>query len=518
MTNAAPTSQVLQSILDNASRYGERTALVHGDERVSWRDMDANANRVAHHLISLGIGHGDMVCILSPNSIAYVETFLGILKIGACVVPLPTMVTPQSLELMITDSGAKALFLADAYRDLVDPFLDRLDSFVDGGLIAYDFSSPDWADYSASLAAAPDTAPQAHVTESDLFNIIYSSGTTGVPKGITHDHGLRSFQVERLKALGIDETAVTLLSTPLYSNTTLVTLIPTLSAGGCCVLIAKFDVAGYLDLCQRERVTHTMLVPVQYHRIMSYEDFDSFDLSSMRIKLSTSAPLRAALKRDIAARFPGLMLEIYGLTEGGGSTILSVTEFPDKLDSVGMPGMSVEIKIIGEDGQECTQGVAGEIVGRSGAMMTGYHGRQDLTDTILWRDAAGQVFFRSGDMGYFDEDGFLFLSDRKKDMIISGGLNIYADDLERVLLQNDAVDDAAVIAIPSDEWGESPLGLVVLKEGADVSVEDIRTWANGQLGKSQRLARVEARTELPRSPIGKILKRELRLPYWEDVK
>ena len=264
------TSQVLQSILDNATRYPGRTALVAGEERITWRDLDACANRIANSLSGLGIGHGDMVCILSPNSIAYVETFLGILKIGGCVVPLPTMVTPGSLQLMITDCGAKALFLADEYRDLVGPFIDRLDGFVDGGRVAYDFSAPGWNDYTDSVAAAPDSAPTAIVTEQDLFNIIYSSGTTGVPKGITHDHGLRSFQVERLKALGIDETAVTLLSTPLYSNTTLVTLIPTLSAGGCCILMAKFDVGAYLELCQRERVSHIMLVPVQYHRIMSF--------------------------------------------------------------------------------------------------------------------------------------------------------------------------------------------------------------------------------------------------------
>ena len=510
-------SHVLQSILDNATRYGDRTVLVQDDRRISWRELDQQANRVANHLIDLGLGHGDMVCILSPNSIAYVETFLGILKIGGCVVPLPTMVTPESLEMMISDSGAKALFLADEYRSLIDPMINRLDRFVDGGLIAYNFSNAGWSDYNDKTRSASGASPEIEVTEQDAFNIIYSSGTTGVPKGITHAHGMRSFQVDRLKGIGIDETAVSLLSTPLYSNTTLVTLIPTLSAGGCCILMAKFDVLEFLELCQREHVTHTMLVPVQYHRIMAHPEFDRFDLSSMQIKLSTSAPLRATLKRDIAARFPGKMMEIYGLTEGGGSTILSVTEFPDKLESVGKPGLDAEIKIIDDDGVECPQGTAGEIVGRSPAMMTGYHNRKDLTDAILWQDTDGQTFFRSGDMGYFDKDGFLFLSDRKKDMIISGGLNIYADDLERVLLDHSAVDDVAVIGIPSEEWGESPLGLVVLKEGATDNIEDIRLWANKKLGKSQRLARVEARNDLPRSPIGKILKRELRQPYWDDA-
>ncbi len=338
-----------------------------------------------------------------------------------------------------------------------------------------------------------------------------------MPKGIVHDHAMRDAQIERLQRLGIDETAVSVLSTPLYSNTTLVTLIPTLAVGGWCVLMAKFDVEGYLNLCARERATHTMLVPVQYQRIMAHPKFDEFDLLSMQLKLSTSAPLRASLKRDIAARFPGGMIEVYGLTEGGGNTILSVTEFPDKLDSVGRPGQGVDIRIIDEDGHEVPQGQVGEIVGHSPTMMRGYYGRADLTDAAQWRAPDGRFFFRSGDMGRFDEDGFLFLSDRKKDMIISGGLNIYADDLERVLLAHEAIDDAAVIAVPSEEWGETPLGLVVLKAGAGADPEEVRAWANARLGKSQRLGAVEVRESLPRSPIGKILKRELRAPYWEGA-
>jgi len=260
-----------------------------------------------------------------------------------------------------------------------------------------------------------------------------------------------------------------------------------------------------------------MLVPVQYQRIMAHPDFDSYDLGSMQVKWSTSAPLRVAVKRDVAARFPGKMAEVYSMTEGGPTTVLSVTEFPDKLDSVGRPGEGIIMKLIDDDGNEVAPGEIGEIIGHSGSMMIGYHNRPDLTDQITWRDAEGRMYIRSGDMGRFDEDGFLYLSDRKKDMIISGGLNIYADDLERVLLGLDGVVDAAVIAIPSEAWGETPLGLVVLAEGCEAKVEDLRDAANDALGKSQRLAAVEVRDSLPRSPIGKILKRELRAPYWENI-
>ena len=235
------------------------------------------------------------------------------------------------------------------------------------------------------------------------------------------------------------------------------------------------------------------------------------------MKLSTSAPLREGVKRDIVARWPGKMIEVYGLTEGGIGTALSATEFPDKLASVGQAGEGVELRIINEQGVELAKGEIGEIVGRSDAMMSGYHGRKDLTEEMIWRSPDGQVFFKSGDMGRFDEDDFLFLLDRKKDMIISGGFNIYAADIEVALAKHDNVADVAVIGIPSEEWGETPLALVVRSAGSQASAEDIRNWVNERLGKTQRVSAVEFRDNLPRSTIGKVMKRELRVPYWETT-
>ena len=197
------------------------------------------------------------------------------------------------------------------------------------------------------------------------------------------------------------------------------------------------------------------------------------------------------------------------------SVISCVARFPGKLESVVQPGLGTILKIIDEAGREVPPGEVGEIVARSPDMMAGYHGRADLTEEIVWRDGEGQAYFRSGDMGRLDQDGFLYLSDRKKDMINSGGFNIYANDLELVLLDHPAVDDAAVIAVPSERFGESPLALVVLRPGSTERPDDLRAWANARLGKAQRLGAVELRAELPRSAIGKVLKRELRRPYWD---
>ncbi|WP_340243030.1 class I adenylate-forming enzyme family protein [Sulfitobacter pontiacus] len=508
-----PTKTIVEVVRDNAKAHPEKLALVCDGQTVSWGAFDQRINKIANLLLSMGVSKGDNIAIISPNSIPYAELFMGILRAGACVTPLSTMASPDALQKMLTDCGARAIFVAAQYLELVDGFIADLEL----ARFAIDFDHPAFQPYGAEVDGASDSDPEIQIEMSDAFNLIYSSGTTGTPKGILHNHWMRSAQMDRVSPNGYDDNARTLLSTPLYSNTTIVSFLPTLYGGSTVYLMPKFDARGYLEIVQREKITHTMLVPVQYKRIMDVADFDAFDLSSMQVKFSTSAPLRAEVKADVLARFPGKLLEYYGLTEGGGVTVLNSAEHPDKLHTVGQPAPGNEIRLIDETGKEVPKGTVGEICGRGPTMMAGYFGRDDLTADYIWRDAAGNVFFRSGDMGRFDEDGFLILSDRKKDMIISGGLNIYADDLELVLLADPDVTDAAVIGVPSDAWGETPYGLVVLREGATRSGDDICADANAKLGKSQRLSAVELRDELPRSSIGKILKKELRAPFWAAV-
>ncbi len=509
-----PTRTIVEVVRANAKAHPDKTALVCEGETVNWGGFNTQINKIANLLLSLGVAKGDNIAILSPNSIAYAHLFMGILRAGACVTPLSTMASPVALEKMLTDCGAKAVFVAEQYLDLVGGFVAGLDL----ARFALDFEHNAFLPFEEAVDSADATDPNIPIAMEDAFNLIYSSGTTGTPKGILHNHWMRAAQMDRVSPNGYDDDARTLLSTPLYSNTTIVSFLPTLYGGSTVYLMPKFDARGYLEIVQREKITHTMLVPVQYKRIMEVPDFDTFDLSSMRVKFSTSAPLRAEIKADVLARFPGKLLEYYGLTEGGGVTVLNSAEHPDKLHTVGQPAPGNEIRLIDEAGNEVPKGQVGEICGRGPTMMAGYFGRDDLTQDYIWRDAENRVYFRSGDMGRFDEDGFLILSDRKKDMIISGGLNIYADDLELVLLADPDVTDAAVIGVPSDQWGETPLGLVVRRLGADRTGDQICADANAKLGKSQRLSGVEVREFLPRSSIGKILKKELRIPFWDMPK
>jgi len=482
-------------------------ALADPARSLTYGALDALMDRIAATLQKGGLQPGDAIAICASSSVNYAAVFLGALRAGVAVAPLAPGSTPASLARMIEDADARVLFTDASATEVVGPAkeggIPRV--ALDGSAAGQSLES--WLAPVGAQPSAVDTQP------SWPFNIIYSSGTTGEPKGIVQGHGMRWAHVQRGAKYGYGPDTVTLLSTPLYSNTTLVVFFPTLAFGGCVVLMPKFDALGYLQLAEQRRVTHTMLVPVQYQRLMAHPRFDAHDLSSFRFKFSTSAPFNAALKADVLKRWPGGLIEFYGMTEGGGTCILEAHLHPDKLHTVGSPAEGSDIRLIDEDGQEIPRGDterAGEVVGHSAGMMTGYHRQPAKTREAEWFDASGKRFIRTGDVGRFDADGFLTLFDRKKDMIISGGFNIYPSDLETVLRGHAAVADAAVIGVPSEQWGETPVAFVVRREGDGTTEDALLQWTNAQLGKTQRLARLHFIDELPRSAIGKVLKRELR--------
>jgi long-chain acyl-CoA synthetase len=344
----------------HASERPSHAALIQDERVVTYAELDRLMDRTAVALRRDGVEDRDAIAICASTSIAYAVTFLGALRAGVAVAPLAPSSTAESLAVMIADCGAKLLFLDAGVARELTPVAEQI-ALPRIALDDSDAGRP----YSGWLAGEGAQFEDIAIEPTQPFNIIYSSGTTGAPKGIVQSHRMRWHHVRRGR---YSDDAVTLNSTPLYSNTTLVSFFPTIAHGGSVVLMAKFDVVKFLELSQKHRVTHTMLVPVQYKRIMEHAEFSQYDLTSYQLKYCTSAPFASALKADVLARWPGGLVEGYGMTEGGGSCILLAHEHPDKLHTVGQPAPGHDIRLIDEAGVEVTCGEVGEIVGSSAVL------------------------------------------------------------------------------------------------------------------------------------------------------
>ena len=488
-----------------AEKKPDDRALADSHAELTWREVAALTSRIAAQLQRDGLQHGQAVAILGTSNIQYALIYLAAVRAGGCAAPLTTSAAPAQLAAMLRDSGAMHLFVdAAKLADLADVPLGNvkivmLDQAVD--------KHPELKNWMAQEGAAFSEKPP---TASDPFNIIYSSGTTGTPKGIIHSHGMRWHQMAGgFKSIYNRDTR-SLVSTPLYSNTTLAVFLPTMCHGGFARIMEKFDAPVYLGHAQTDRTTHTMLVPVQYQRLLAHADFGTFDLRSFIVKFCTSAPFAAELKADVLKRWPGGLVEIYGMTEGGVVCMLQAHHHPDKLHTVGQPVTGHELIVLDEDDNRLPSGSKGVLTGRSPTMMSGYKNQPEKTREMEWRDEEGNIWLKTGDIGIVDEDGFVSIVGRAKDMIISGGFNIYPKDLEELLEEQPEVAEAAVVGMPSEAWGETPVGFVRLCDDT-ASLEVILDRVNGQLGKTQRISVLYPIDEMPRSHIGKLLKTDLRL-------
>lgn len=488
-------SPLSELISIHANERSGAIALRYKDIVVTYKELQRYSEQILAAIQYNKIPPRTAIAIASSNPLLSTLALLGVISAGCVAVPVALSSSPEQIASVIADACIPLVFLDNE-------FLQGLPSI--GAKVA------NLDDFDSWLAPEEFAVTHVEISPADPFNIIYSSGTTGTPKGIIHTHGMRWSQIAAYgQIVPRCDSAVTLIATPIYSNTTLVCLLPSLAYGGTAVLMGKFDAYEYLVEAQNSRATHTMLVPVQYQRIMASTKFDDFDLGSFIFKSCTGAPFSPELKADVISRWPGALLEIYGMTEGGGSCVLLANEHPDKLHTVGQPVLGCEIRLIDAQGNEVNSGEIGEVVGRSNMMMAGYHGRPDTTREAIWIDANGDRFIRHGDLGRFDDEGFLTLLGRIKDMIISGGFNIYPSDIEAVLRLHPFVADCAVIGVPSVNWGETPYAFYVPKNHS-LSPNEVITWVNERMGKTQRLSGAQAIAQLPLSAIGKVLKRELR--------
>ncbi len=510
----------LDILAQHAAQEPDKIAVVvdgSGGARAStttFAQLNAHVNRLAHGLLDAGAASGDRIVWCGPNSLEVLTTIHAARKCNLVAVPLSYRFNSDEMQYVVDNSDATAVVIdAEQAPELaaVRAHLPKVRAIVVfGGEPPAGSGFLRWDDVCASQ---PDSEPELAPTSEAGAAMIYTSGTTGKPKGALRTRTDRTIVFALLAELRLlHEDAVHLTTGPLYHSGPLAFASMSHTLGAPVVVLRKFDAARWLDLVREHRVTNTFSAPTQLKRIVSLPDdvLAKADMSSMICLIANAAPVPYALKQEVITKLgDGFLFEVYGSTELGVDTVLAPEDQLRKPGSCGKPYGGIEIRIVKDDGTIAPTGEAGELFVRTGLAMDGYHRTaEQLTelDDDQWKSV--------GDVAYVDEEGFVYICDRKKDMIISGGVNIYPAEIEAVLYAHPQVLDAAVFGIPDDEWGERVHAIVQPKHGTRIDTEELRTFVEPRLARYKHPRAYEVRDALPRTDSGKLLKRVLRDEYW----
>lgn len=500
----SPIAPVFMSLPDRIAHFGRLRgadiALCDPDKSLTWKQFDESGNRLARQLASIGVRPGDKVTLLVGNRVFSIELMLAIWRCGAVVAPLSSLLKPETLARMIHDSSSDILITDASLRSLAHTTA----AVADCKMIATDELEQSAQSHSSGplrTAFGPD----------DIATVIYSSGTTGTPKGIIHTHAARcDFCSMMALSYSVTPASRIMSVTPFYSNGSFIMVGAALYAGATSYLLPKFDAGAFLEFISDWAPTHGFVVPTMCHAIRAHTAGSDPDLSCFEVALTAGAPMPTEIKKWMQKVTDNGLGELWGLTEGV-ATYLSPAEMVNDLKSVGRPMVGIDLRIVDSDSAEVTQaGGIGEIVGRSGSLCNGYLNRPEETKALKWTAPDGSVYLRTGDIGAIDNDGYVHLHGREKDMLISGGLNVFPKDIEDTLLKHECVSDCAVVGTPHAHWGERAMAFLQLTEPSSADAEQIQEWANSRLEKHQQLVRVVICTEdFPRNALGKVVKAQL---------
>ena len=489
----------------------EKVALVYEDQAYTFQQIYNQACQIARALGDREVTQGDKVGIYLQNCDTYISIYYALSMMGAIAVPLNYMLRSKQLKLLLKKTDCSLLFtessLAEEVEGLGEQTLEKLTiCVVDEKSGRQSERLSDWLDPGTIC-----TEPNVQVSINDPMMILFSSGTTGLPKGIVLSHLNRILYFCFLgMEYGIRYDDVNLCTTPLYHNAAIFFAFNNLYFGASTVIQRKFDAWRAFRDIERFQVTNSLFVPTQLHRMVQNDQRTNFDLSSLRVIVSAAAPLLTPTKRAILECFPRIELhELYGLTETGLITNLRPTDQMRKVRCAGQAFMNMQFRVVDGNVADVPVGDVGEVIARGPTLFEGYYDDDEAT-RMAWRDG----WFHTGDLGKVDKEGFLYIVDRLKDMIISGGVNIYPQDIENAIYGLTEVSDVAVIGIPDQQWGEAVHAIVVQREGCTLSADDVVKHCQTVLPAYQIPRTVEFRDELPRNPSGKLLKRKLRETFW----
>ncbi len=487
----------------------DKLALAVGENRLTYGELNTHVNKLANALLVTGIRKGEKMATVLPNCLELMSAYWAAAKTGIVIVPCSPILQESGLSNLLSDSDTVFVLADSEFADSLERIMNQLPS-IRGGVLVGDRPHKRFPLFDEFISSSSiDNPSDAGLSDSDLYNIMYSSGTTGSPKGIIHTHYIRSMYCSIFaSAFRMTPESVCLHAGSIVFNGAMLDLMPWMFVGCTYIVHESFDPEAVIRDIQKYRVTHMIMVPSQIIAVLNSPAFDPQALESLEMIQSLGAPLHLEYKNRINELLPGCFYELYGLTEGF-FTVLDKQDASRKVGSVGVPPSFYEMRILNENGETCAPREIGEICGKGPTLMPGYYKRPDLTEKAIV-----DGWLHSGDAGYVDEDGFLFLVDRFKDMIISGGVNVYPKDIEEIIIQHPAVSEVAVFGAPHEKWGETPVAAVILHDGESIQIDDLIQWTNTRVdAKFQRISDVIILDIFPRNVAGKILKRELREAY-----